>query len=232
MSTQLPEPNDLDSAAQKLIGDLPPEPWASWPGGWPDQIELAVLDAVFSIRARFGKRAEDGRAATGVHRVLGNWRSHQKGSDLDDLEALAEFHGRPGRLAQVLKNDAKTSGRPKAEVAAEVAHSFISGEGLTVRHANQFPDAGEDQKELRKRWVGTHGLGPVTWSYLCMLLGHPDVKADVMIRRYLQRVLGLGQPPSPKEAREIVTLAAKGLGKPEITATDLDHAIWSYEHRR
>jgi hypothetical protein len=220
---------DVTAEAEKLNEKLPPEPWAPWPGGWPNQIELAVLDAVFSIRARYGKAATETKGATGVRRVLDNWRCHRHESDLDDLQALADFRNKPDELARMLDSQSKTAGRLKAGVAAEVAHRFITGDGIHVRHAAQFPDVGEQQDELHKRWVTTPGLGPVTWSYLCMLLGHPDVKADVMITRYLQRVLELDRPPSSKEARSIVKQAAEGLDDPNVSATDLDHAIWSFE---
>jgi hypothetical protein len=215
--------------AQKLKDNLPPQPWASWPGGWPNQIELAVLDAVFSIRARYGKAATETKGATGVRRVLDNWRLHRHGTELDDLQALADFKNKPDELAKILDSQSKTAGRLKAGVAAEVAHRFIAGDFIQVRTAAQFPDAGEQQQKLRELWVTTPGLGPVTWSYLCMLLGHPDVKADIMITRYLQRVLELHRPPSSKEARKIVKQAARELTDPKVSATDLDHAIWAFE---
>jgi hypothetical protein len=216
----------VDDAAQRLTKKLPPGPWAPWPGGWPDQIELAVLDAVFSIRAHYGKRAEGGEPATGVYRVLDNWRRYRASAHLNDLEALAPFTAAPDELLGILDNDSKTAGRSKAEVAADVAFRFTPGDGLRVRHAADFPVTGDDQQELRKRWVGTPGLGPVTWSYLCMLLGHPDVKADVMITRYLHRELDLSRAPTREEARTIVTEAAERL---EMSSLDLDHAIWSFE---
>jgi exonuclease VII small subunit len=59
-----------------------------------------------------------------------------------------------------------------------------------------------------------------------MLLGHPDVKADVMITRYLHRELDLSRAPTREEARTIVTEAAERL---EMSSLDLDHAIWSFE---
>jgi hypothetical protein len=220
---------DLDGAAKRLARNLPPKPWMPWPGGWPDQIELAVLDAVFSIRARYGKPAGDGKDATGVRRVLDNWRCHREGADLDDLQVLAAFKDRPKHLAKILVNDSETAGRLKASAASEVAHRFATEGEPRVRHASQFPGAGEDQQELRRRWMTTVGLGPVTWSYLCILLGQPDVKADVMITRYLQHALKLDRPPSSKEARTIVKLAAERL---DLSATDLDHAIWSFERDR
>lgn len=65
-----------------------------------------------------------------------------------------------------------------------------------------------------------------------MLLGHPDVKADVMIKRYLQGILELGQPSSSTEARELVRLAAEGQDKAEVTATDLDYAIGCDEREK
>lgn len=60
-----------------------PEERAVWPGGWPDQIEAALIDAVRSIRAEYG------RAHNGVRGAVGQWRTHRGTDRPDDLTVLA-----------------------------------------------------------------------------------------------------------------------------------------------
>lgn len=57
----------LHAYVPATIGDQLP----AWPGGWPVEIEAALVDAVFSVRARYGRR-ELG-IATGVYGVVQRW---------------------------------------------------------------------------------------------------------------------------------------------------------------
>jgi hypothetical protein len=57
---------------------------AGWPGGWPGNIELALIDVIFSVRARYGDRAR----MTGVYGAVSRWREHRRGQ-ADDLHVLA-----------------------------------------------------------------------------------------------------------------------------------------------
>lgn len=46
---------DLDADLKSLldgIDSILPKPFPAWPGGYPHQIEAALVDAVLSIRAR------------------------------------------------------------------------------------------------------------------------------------------------------------------------------------
>jgi hypothetical protein len=232
-SSTAPDPIDIHTAVELLLANLPPEPWAPWPGGWPDEIERAVLDAVFSVRARYGRPRTDGQPPTGVHRVLDNWSAHRGASPgaeptppLDDLEHLAAYRDRGEDLAALLENRSTIRGRLKAAIAADVAVRFLEGDP-PVRHAADWPvDTGVSYEALKQCWTGTPGLGPVTWSYVCMLLGRPDVKADTMIRRYLHHRLGLPRRPTAEEARVVVLRAAERHG---CSPLDLDHAIWAAE---
>lgn len=66
MSDLTPQVDRLVRYIGTTVGpDLP-----VWPGGWPGQIEAALLDAVFSIRARYGS------PTTGVRAVVSRWREH------------------------------------------------------------------------------------------------------------------------------------------------------------
>lgn len=57
----------------------------AWPGGWPDEIEAALIDAVFSVRARYGSRERK----TGVFGAVTRWRDHRAAS-ANDLRVLAD----------------------------------------------------------------------------------------------------------------------------------------------
>src|SRR3954454_24846123 len=64
----------------KNIGATPD----AWPGGWPGEVEAALIDAVFSVRARYGNRT----SGTGVYGAVTRWRAHRT-VPADDLAALA-----------------------------------------------------------------------------------------------------------------------------------------------
>ena len=81
--------------------------------------------------------------------------------------------------------------------------------------------------EQRAAYVGVRGLGPVTWTYFAMLLGHRGVKADRWILRYVAEVLG--REVSAEQAETLLGQVADVLGRGR---TDLDHAIWQYVRGR
>ena len=53
---------------REAIGE-DPALWTKWPGGWPDDIESALIDAVFSARAIY--RSKRGR---GISRKIADWQ--------------------------------------------------------------------------------------------------------------------------------------------------------------
>jgi hypothetical protein len=210
--------------ARQVERDLPVGTWEQWPGGWRNEIEAAVIDAVFSIRAVYGQPG-DCDSATGVRRVVACWRRYRDPTALDDLNALVGFDqwaATQERMGQ------RVAGRTKSEVVTDVARRLI---GAGCSHANEVVPR---SKKQRSAWIQTRGLGPVTWSYFTMLLGHADVKADTMLRRYTERSLP-GRHLSDEAIRELVTDVAHHLARTypdalvRIDATSLDHAIWNYE---
>lgn len=165
---------------QRLAGG-----WTRWPGGYPDDIELALVDAVFSIRARYGKgRTEAGGAATGVRAVVGRWRDHRGGA-AGDLRQIVQAGD---EFARIVGNRSQTSGRTKASAAQEAAQR-LSEAGIWS--AANF----KDQREVARRaYVGVRGLSWVTFSYLSMLLGQPDVQADTWVTRFVREAVGAPFP--------------------------------------
>lgn len=188
-----------------------PEDWASWPGGWPDQIEAALVDAVLSIRAQYGQ--ED----NGVRGAVARWKAHRGSDRPDDLTVLAATD--VATLTGIVGRQKLSGGASKAAAIVEAAQNLLA---VGVRRAADLDARSvvhKDAYELVK------GLGPVTWTYFHMLLGKPGVKPDTWILRFLREALG--RPVGTDEARELVAKAAVEL---RVDETTLDHAIWS--HRR
>ncbi len=146
-----------------------------WPGGYPGEVGSALIDAVFSIRARYGKGP-----GVGVRAVVGRWRAH-RGVPADGLLVLAQTP--VGVVRRVLHNDGRVAGRSKVEVVVDAAQRLSS---VGLRRAGDF----DGSSAQRAAYVGTGGCGPVMWSYLGMLLGRQDAKPDTWIMRYVRLATG------------------------------------------
>lgn len=208
-----PPPGDEVSRLDHYITEHMTEPWAAYPGGWPGQIESALIDAVLSIRARYGSTKR------GVPARVAAWREHCGRDELNDLEALAKTD--PRTLQGVIGSQALRGGLTKAEGIVVAANNFTS---IGVRHA---ADLRPNEDPHRRAYVDVRGLGKVTWHYFTMLLGTPSVKADTWILRFTEKAIGRGV--DPETARTLIHEVAK---RREVDARALDHAIWSYARRR
>ncbi|NEK92704.1 hypothetical protein GCU67_00745 [Modestobacter muralis] len=192
--------------------------WTEWPGGWPDQIEIALVDAVMSIRARYGRPAAVSTAATGVHRAVAGYRQLRAPTlQLDDLAVLASLDWRTVERAvgrQV------TGGVPKARAIVEAAGRLTDVGVTSAAHLDL-----SDMKQVRA-YTGVRGLGKITWEYFGMLLGRPGVKADRWVIAAVDDAVK--RRTSPAEAREIVLATAEAIGK---GPTELEHALWAHRRR-
>ncbi|MFF3036710.1 hypothetical protein [Arthrobacter citreus] len=203
------EQTDAQQLTDFITSEIPRETWTPWPGGWPGQIEAALIDAVLSIGARYGSDANGVRGAVKSYRAA-------VGSDLtDDLARLANQD--PGLLQEVL-NDQKISGRTKASAIVDAAKNLLA---VGVKSASDLDPRAPEQKQA---YISVHGLGWVTWEYLGMLLGKPGIKADRWIVRFVGRALE--RDITAAEAKSVLVTAAGSLG---ATPTELDHAIWAWE---
>lgn len=212
MGAATADPDDVRRLVDRINQEFPEPEWPPRREGWPGQIELAILDSIFSLRARYGG------PTTGVRGLVQSWRDHRNVAACDDVELLSAYVDRADELAGILSNrQVLSGGHLKALGAAEVAKALA---GVGVRHASDV--TGDD--EQRQAWTSVTGLGWVSWSYFLMLLGNPGVKADVMVTRFVATTLG--RRISPAEAHAIVTAAA-----PSFTSdlTALDQAIWSWQ---
>lgn len=192
-----------------------PQPWAQWPGGWQDEVEAALIDAVLSIRANYGS------STTGVRGAVRRYRTDVGGGPLDDLNRLAACS--PDELARVLRNEQKTSGVLKALAIVEAAKALVAVGVTKAGHVSP--------EDHRRAYTGVHGLGGVTWEYFTMLLGHPGIKADTWITRWVSDAVGADGQLSSNDANALLKQAAAELGIGAGRAdcpnlTQLDHAIW------
>ncbi|GAA1504038.1 hypothetical protein GCM10009740_39440 [Terrabacter terrae] len=200
--------SDLDVLHDYVLETIGTSPTA-WPGGWPTEVEAALIDAVFSVRARYGSRER----RTGVFGAVMRWKD-SRGGQADDLRVLADTDETQLRT---LTNSGRISGRHKATVVIEAARAFVAA---GVVHAE---DVSGRLPEARAAYLSVKGCGPVTWSYFRMLLGIDDVKADTWLMRFVRD--RLPHVKTTEEASRLVSGVASRLG---VSATALDHAIWSY----
>ena len=208
------------------------------PGGWPGQSELALLDAVFSARASYGRPQDGDRPATGVHRVLDHWRSLQNQKVLDDLERLVATIDATGLDQLATTNGQRVPGRgadrlTKWEAVRSVAGSLVD-EGFGSSGPIIEAARGDDRGRLLVSFTDTPGVGKVTFDYFLVLLSVPGVKADTMIRAFIDEALRDGLEPgsgdetrvAPAQARTLLLAAADHLC---LDPSELDHAAWLYQ---
>lgn len=120
----------------------------------------------------------------------------------------------------------RTVGRYKSECIIEAANNFLS---LTppAGTARRLNPPGTDH---RRAYTDVKGLGDVTYEYFTMLLGQPGIKADRMIRGFVDTALKeqLLAPVSANRARRIVA-AVHAAERPDVELQKFDHAIWIYQ---
>ncbi len=193
-----------------------------WPGGRPGEIEVALVDAVMSIRARYGRPARAQGdvvlAPTGVHRAVAGFRRIRGAAPLNDLRELAALD--TVQLQSALGNQ-KTGGVLKAEAIVQAAEALAA---VGVVKADDLQPADKAQK---RAYTSVRGLGWVTWEYFGMLLGCPGVKADRWVIQAVEKAVG--RRVSPREARDIVLATAADMGQ---DPTRLEHALWAFERTR
>jgi hypothetical protein len=97
------EAADVDRLIAHIRAQIP-EPWTPWPGG-RREVEAALIDAVLSIQASYGRAATPTRAATGIPRSIERYAKANPGR-LDNLKRLARADAHA--LATLLGNQQET----------------------------------------------------------------------------------------------------------------------------
>jgi hypothetical protein len=199
-----------------------PEGWKRWPGGWPGDIESALVDSVFSARARY--KTKNGR---GIYARVVAWQATRDRQD----------YSLPGLLAEIgsdVEGWAKRFGNRQHSPHRPARAPFGASKAATVRQAAQAlctygvtTDRQITADNAEGVWTvlrSVPGLGYATANYFLMLLGAPGVKPDTMIKRFLADAAG--HEFTDGEAERVVRAAAEQLG---VQPHKLDHAVWSYE---
>lgn len=202
---------------------LKEEEWVQRPPGYPGQIEAALLDSVFSLRAVYGTSS-----AKGPRAVVIRWKNHVK-RQLDNLEELVKEVDRLGGecgFRRVLKHDGvavpNAADQPTKALAVYTSAKALVDFGVITAADARRERRNRPKKLLRAIQTG-RGVGQQAATYFLMNLGEPGVKADVMVIRFVNAALGT--TVSAQEAADLVTHAANQL---EADVIRLDHAIWKY----
>ena len=203
--------------------------WTPYPGGHPEEVEAALLDSVFSLRATYGSSATVGPRA-----VVNRWREHVGGRALNSLADLVvdvDRAGGPGAFPGILRHDGvavpNAKDQPTKAAAAYGTACTLVTAGLNSAEDVRLRNA-EDSKELHRLITRERGVGDAAATYFLMLLGVAGVKADVMIQRFVARVLEQDFV-EPSRSQDLLARAADELGADLLT---LDHALWNYESQR
>ncbi len=220
-------PADVQQVAAYIASTVgPPGDWAQWPGGWPGDIEAALIDAVFSARAVY--RSKRGR---GVHARVVDWRQARERThfSLESLAAEIDHLGIEG-WAQQFGNEQVSPGRPTsapggASKTAAVREAAAILRNVGISTASDITVESVDAAKGALRSVS--GIGYATSNYFLMLLGLPGVKPDRMIHRFLKEATGRGL--TNREAERVLIEAAQEFGVP---VHELEHAIWRRESDR
>lgn len=179
-------------------------------------MDLALVDAVMSIRFRYGKERKDG-SWTGARGAVLRYEKYAAETGVQGIAGLAAQD--PVALEKVLNRQTVHAGKTKAYAIVEVAKRFTDP-GIGIAKPTDLEPNNPNHRNL---YTGVKGLGPVTWEYFTMLLGHPGVKSDTWIGRFVAEAIG--REVSAERAGELVKAAAKELG---VDETALDYATWSY----
>jgi hypothetical protein len=209
---------------RKTIGDDPRQ-WTRWPGGWPDDIESALIDAVFSARAIY--RTRHGH---GIYRNVEDWQKKRERIDFSLNALFAEINAvGVATWADSFGNSQVSPGRrqdapcgPSKAATVKEAAGKLCGVGVSVA-ADIDPDTVATAKTALR---SVSGIGFATTNYFLMLLGVPGIKPDRMIRRFLKNATG--ESFSEARAEQILRNVAARFGVQEHV---LDHAIWSYQRK-
>ncbi len=206
----------------------PIDTWLPYPGGYPNEVEAALLDSVFSLRAVYGS------AGAGPRAVVDRWRQHVERRQLNSLSALVadvDSAGGPEAFPAILKHYGiavpNAKDKPtKAGAVYGIARTLVTF-GVDTTEDLKLKSSGSP-RDLHRVLTKERGFGDAGATYFLMLVGIPGVKADVMIQRFVSQALD-DDRIEPARCQKLVADAAEELGADLLR---LDHAIWSYESRR
>ncbi|MDJ0396286.1 hypothetical protein QMK17_23555 [Rhodococcus sp. G-MC3] len=187
---------------------------ALWTPGWPEEVEAALLDAVFSARASYGG------PETGVRRVVSRWRAHRGLDRLDDLGALVAFADRPDELAEILGNRQRVAGNSTTKAEA-VLLTATALHNLGVRTTEDLDDDAH-----RTAFTAVTGVGTKTWECVLFMAGRRTL--DSLLHFIAFTSAGVGRTLSGAETEILMQVTAEDMG---VELAALEHAVWRYQRR-
>ena len=215
----------MDDDLSRLVNALqklgPEKLWCA-PDGYPNSLGLCILDAIWSIGVNYDDH---------VVPVINRYRAHRsrdgfeadKDSAKDLYRTIAEI-GYETFATVVVKNHQRTSTRSgilKAEACLRATTHFGNSSIITCE------DFKEHQSHAEAGWCRIPGQkSGISWRYLRILTGEPDIKPDRMITRFVGAALT--REVSPDESVELLK-GAHGQMKLKTDLRTLDHAIWDYQ---
>lgn len=204
----------------------PSDEWKPF-DGYPQSLALCVLDAIWSINLRYPVT----RGVIGRYRNLRHWQGNPDEDDLHDLLALYDRLGGVDAFIEQVGTRNRVSTQPDAVRKGEaVLLAARALHGLGIDSADEFRAAegkplGDDAEAAWRAIPGQRS--GISWRYLRMLLGLPDVKPDRMVIRFVASALGVEESAvSPDRAVALVRAAADHFG---TDPRALDHEIWEYQ---
>lgn len=216
MTERIDTHQEAVDAVRRAVVNIPSEEFAAYGGGWPGEAGTALVDAVFSMQARY----HSNNPGVGVlHRVQEFRRTWP--SATDDLRALGQLE--ESALRRVM-GGAKSARRTKALCVIEAANTFVAMAPPVVTAEDVVARGSE---AIDATYQSVRGLGKVTAEYFRMLLGVPGVKADEMVVRFVNAAVRLdGLPPVPRNSVRQVVIDAHATDSRGVGLTEYEHAIW------
>ncbi|ACU77744.1 hypothetical protein Caci_8931 [Catenulispora acidiphila DSM 44928] len=194
----------------------------------PGSLALAVISSIWSIETRY----PIARGVIGRYRTVRMREGADPSKDsLTDLLGLYERLGGVTEFIDKIGTRNRVSTQPDAPSRGQAV--LLAAKVLVdlgIDSAEQFVEADETDlgRDARDAWLTVPGQeAGISWRYLRMLLGLPDVKPDRMIVRFVAAGLGVTEDAlSSDTAAELVKAAAERTGA-DLSA--LDHEIWEYQ---
>lgn len=211
----------LVTAVREELGN--PEDWAP-PVEFRNSLALCALNSVYSLNGH-------STAGKNVLRRYRQWRrDHDVIPETDsgpELLALMEEAGGPRAFALDVLDARRPLSRSSRLRTEGIYDGLTALQGLSILTAEDLRETHPEQREVvRRAWIAVPGLGKLSWRYLLMNAGVEDeAKIDVMLNRYIARVLG-SPARSHAHARDLLTAVAEQLG---VKLRSLDRAIWLHE---
>lgn len=205
-------------AVVNATGNIPPANFTAYRGGWQNEIGTALVDAVYSIRARYN-------AADPTKGVSGRVRQFRElyPAERYDLSAIVEL----GEEAiRAVMGNTETGQRPKSVCVVEAAKALTELEPAVITAEDALA---VDHEKVIRAYTSVKGLGLVTAEYFLMHLGVNGVKADRMIVRFVNRALateGLPETTHWSEARDIIIKAFDVDSRGAENLNAFEHGIW------